>query len=208
MDLQTQNTPNARAARVSTSILEEYRQRLLEHPGTRFELIDAKIFEMSGSKYNRFRIAYIWSVMLRELEEIGPFTSFNSEAGVALEAEEFYAFPDASVIRGAPEILNFGGKDWLTNPALVSEVLSPSTQKKDRSHKWAAYRQIPSLENYVLIASEAPRVEVFYRAPGAEDWQTETFEGQNRAFSVLGGAAEFRLADLYAGIDFSAVCDK
>jgi Uma2 family endonuclease len=51
----------------------------------------------------------------------------------------------------------------VTNPKLLVEVLSPSTEAYDRGEKWAHFRRIESIEAYILVSSTVPRVEIFER---------------------------------------------
>ena len=58
----------------------------------------------------------------------------------------------------------------ITNPTLIVEVLSPSTEEVDRSSKWQDYQLIPSLQEYVLVSQAQPRIET-YRRLGSERWE-------------------------------------
>jgi Uma2 family endonuclease len=80
----------------------------------------------------------------------------------------FYTYPDIVVICGKPE---FAGdrQDFILNPVVLFEVLSPSTERYDRLFKWAQYQTIPSLREYVLVSQFEPRIEVFRPQPGG-DW--------------------------------------
>jgi Uma2 family endonuclease len=61
-----------------------------------------------------------------------------------------------------------GGLDMVQSPRLIIEVLSESTEAYDRGKKFALYRQCPTIEEYVLIATDHQAVEVFHRTP--EGW--------------------------------------
>ena len=64
----------------------------------------------------------------------------------------------------------------VTNPLLIVEVLSDSTRDYDRGAKFDLYKQIPSLQEYVLIESERARVEC-YRRTADDRWTIEAFDG-------------------------------
>ena len=70
--------------------------------------------------------------------------------------------PDVSVVCGS---LNFYGRrrDIVTNPLVLAEVLSPSTEAYDRAEKWVSYQTIPSLQHFLLISATQPRVEIYTR---------------------------------------------
>ena len=93
------------------------------------------------------------------------FERSPADQRVVLDAERHYAYPDATVVCGAPLPLP-GTKDTLTNPTVIVEVLSPSTEAFDRGDKWAAYRRLPSLSDYLLVSQETALIEHFQRASG------------------------------------------
>ena len=68
-----------------------------------------------------------------------------------------------------------GRKDTLVNPILIAEVLSPSTANYDRSSKFAAFRTIPSFQEYLLIAQDRIYVEHFYKE--GDRWIFAAYEG-------------------------------
>lgn len=82
-------------------------------------------------------------------------------------------YPDVSVICGKPE-LYLARRDILTNPIVVAEVLSPSTEAYDRSDKWVSYQSIPTPQHYLLLAADRVRVEVYMRE--AVGWHFEAWE--------------------------------
>src|SRR5690606_32999248 len=73
-----------------------------------------------------------------------------------------YMYPDI-VVTGAAPAFEDHEQDVLLNPIAVVEVLSPSTERSDRGRKAHAYRSIPSLHTYILIAQDEPRIEWFER---------------------------------------------
>ena len=87
---------------------------------------------------------------------------FGSDLRVHVAPTGLYTYPDVAVGCGR---LEFGprDRDALTNPISLVEVLSPSTESYDRGAKFAHYRRIPSLRDYVLVAQDERRVEVFHR---------------------------------------------
>ena len=81
----------------------------------------------------------------------------------------------------------------ITNPALIVEVLSASTQDEDRGNKWLHYQLIPSLEEYVLVSQTEPRVECYRRLPGGTWEYSDTTQGQ----VLLRSGATIDLVSLY-----------
>jgi Uma2 family endonuclease len=92
---------------------------------------------------------------------------FSSDLRVRVRATGLATYPDVTVICGQLELDPEDPKGHTaTNPVLVVEVLSPSTEAYDRGEKLEHYRQIPSLQEVVLVHHESRHVEVWRRAGG------------------------------------------
>jgi Uma2 family endonuclease len=91
----------------------------------------------------------------------------------------------------------------MTNPRLIVEVLSPSTEAYDRGEKVERYRQLESLEEYVLVSVEACRVETFFRQPYGV-WLLTPVSGLNAIAKLRSIEIELPLAEVYAGVEFPA----
>ena len=90
-----------------------------------------------------------------------PCWSYSSAMRVRSKAGELYTYPDASALCGKPKFDFSMRPSTLLNPQGIFEVLSPSTEAFDRGDKFARYRKLESLTDYVLVASEFMRVEHF-----------------------------------------------
>ena len=77
-------------------------------------------------------------------------------------AADTYVYPDVMVVCGGFAVVE-GHRDMIVNPPVVVEVLSESTERWDRSGKFAQYQRVASLREYVLVSQEAMRVEWFTR---------------------------------------------
>jgi len=91
------------------------------------------------------------------------------------------------------------GQQALKEPFLIVEILSPSTERHDRRLKLPAYRQIETVQEILLIASDDIYAEVHRRAVGAQ-WITEILRGGEAVLSLASIPIEIRLSDLYEGI--------
>ena len=106
-----------------------------------------------------------------------------------------------------PDILVFCGKpaltdehaDTRTNPKVIFEILSPSTQDYDYGTKFSLYRQLPSFEEYVLISQTAHLVEVYRRTPESR-WLLSTYAGPDAVFPVESLGITIPLAEIYSGV--------
>lgn len=144
-------------------------------PGTWLEWCAGMVYAMSGGSPEHGRLAGRVGIVLgpRLSKEC---TFFASSTDIWVEAAKFYGQADASIVCGAlhTHTVKKQGKtlgEAITNPVVIIEVLSPSTESRDRGEKFEAYKGISSLEEYVLVSQDERRVEVRRRASGG--WSSE-----------------------------------
>lgn len=106
-------------------------------------------------------------------------TVFDSKVDIWVERAEFYGQADVSVVCGPLHVHKVTRRDKtlgeaITNPQIIVEVLSPSTEARDRGEKFAAYKQITALEEYVLVPQDERRIDVRRRGP--RGWSSDTAE--------------------------------
>lgn len=87
---------------------------------------------------------------------------FDSDMALEMEEGNRYVYPDGMVVCGDREYAN-ESQAQIKNPILIVEVLSKGTKTYDRTDKFRYYRSVPSLKEYVIIYSDKPIVETFYR---------------------------------------------
>jgi Uma2 family endonuclease len=121
---------------------------------------------------------------------------------VTLGNEALFAYPDFLIVCGEAQFLD-AEQDVLTNPVVLIEVLSPSTEKYDRTTKFDLYKNIPTLREYVLIAQDAPCVERFVRGENGE-WEQRLVTGLEGSFTLESVSITLALRDLYDRLTFSA----
>lgn len=112
-----------------------------------------------------------------------------------------YYYPDLSVVCG-PSTHRSGNKHIITNPVLVVEVLSPSTESKDRGEKFIRYQQIETLRSYLLVSQTEPRVELFERGENGH-WDYTMVVGLDSMVTVPSLGAALALSEIYDQVDFS-----
>jgi Uma2 family endonuclease len=123
-------------------------------------------------------------------------TVFTSDMRVRVVATGRATYPDVSMVCGPIEYdPEDAARTTITNPALLVEVLSVTTEKGDRGNKWMHYQRISSLQEYVLVSQEA-RVEIFRRTSSGTWEYFEVREGIVR----LASGATLDLAVLYADL--------
>jgi Uma2 family endonuclease len=106
-----------------------------------------------------------------------------------------YFYPDVVITAGKP-VFEDDRFDTLLNPVLIIEVLSPGTESYDRGDKALAYRQIPSLREYLLVSQDKAVVEHWVRLE-ENKWQVEEIKGLDAALRLLDGTCEIKLTDVY-----------
>ena len=117
------------------------------------------------------------------------------EAGV-IRSDRAHSYFEADIAASCIPI-EFG-RQAIEAPFLIVEILSPSTERHDRRIKLPAYRQIETVQEIVLIASDGIYAEL-HRRSGAQ-WITEILRGPGATLTLMSVPIEIRLGDLYAGM--------
>lgn len=144
--------------------------------GEKYEYRDGNVFNIAGGSINHNRIAQnLCKYLDNALENQPEYQVFSSDQKIYLPKYNFYVYADALVVAASP-IVAVEDAQALTNPILIVEVLSKSTEQADRNQKFLAYRSLPSLQEYVLVRQDAPEVLTFFRTQ-SNLWQEEEFIG-------------------------------
>ncbi len=151
----------------------------------RHEFLNGEVWAMAGGTPAHGALAAAVTGELHAALRGKPCRAFSSDVRVRIPETGLSTYPDVSVVCGrletAPE-----DEDAITNPILLVEVLSDSTEAYDRGAKWAHYRRIPSLREYVLVSRAEPLVEV-YRRTEAGRWElTDARAGESVEIASLG----------------------
>ncbi len=157
--------------------LEEFLE-LEPEVGTWLEWCAGFVYAMRGGSPEHSRLsARVIAALSAHLPD--ECSVFDSKVDIWIEAAEFYGQADVSVVCGALHTHTVKRKDRvlgeaITNPVVIVEVLSPSTESRDRGEKFEAYKRIASLKEYVLVSQDLRRVEV--RRRGEHGWSAEIAE--------------------------------
>ena len=89
------------------------------------------------------------------------------------------------------------------NPAIIIEVLSPSTRNYDRGEKFKLYRDIPALKEYILVDSETIHIEIF-RLNDSNHWELEEYDAVEEMLYIKTINERISLADIYAGVQLGS----
>ena len=158
---------------------------------TRYELFDGQIFAMAPA--SDVHGALVMRLGRRIGNALSPGCEIIAEAGIVPpeRADSYYQADLAVTCTGLT------GQQYLPEPILIVEVLSPSTAATDRDRKLPDYRTIPSLQDILVVSSTEPRIEHFRRE--GSTWRIQDLRGQGtlrlEAFDL-----PIDLAELYAGI--------
>lgn len=130
------------------------------------EFLDGQIYAMAGGTPEHAALAAAVIGLLFSMLRGGPCRSYDADLRVRTPSG-LTTYPDVTVICGPP-VLDAEDRQAVTNPTLIVEVLSRSTEEYDRGDKFEHYRSMPSLQQYVLVAQRNRSVEVSTRgADGA-----------------------------------------
>ena len=179
--------------RLSLSV-EEYLEG--ERDGeVRHEYVAGQAYAMAGASARHNRIAGNIFTRLSVHLDGADCEPFISDMKVRVAPDLFY-YPDVVVACDPP------GADpyFRTEPRLVVEVLSPSTERADRHEKLAGYRNSPSLQEYALVSQDGTVVELHRRA--ADGWQVELFTGPDDRCVFDSVGLTLTLADIYRNVRF------
>lgn len=125
---------------------------------------------------------------------------YPSDMRVKIEATGRMTYPDVSIVCGEPHF-DDSYKDTLLNPIIVIEVLSPSTAAYDRGEKSENYRQIPSLQAYLLVSQDRMHIEYYSRQPD-NSWRFAEFKRSEDRFALAAIQCELVLEDIYEKVTF------
>ena len=165
---------------------------------SKLELWAGEVIDMAGGTPAHADLAAnILGLLFGELRD-KPCRASTSDLRVARNDADFAAYPDVTVTCGKRELRD-GDELSITNPTVLFEVSSPSTEAYDRGQKFAQYRQLPSLREYVLVSHVEPSIEVFTRADGGA-WLLRVYrEGERARLSSID--ATLPVDEVYRGVE-------
>ncbi|MFI5378064.1 MAG: Uma2 family endonuclease [Tepidisphaerales bacterium] len=173
----------------------------------RHEYRDGAIFVMPGSSIVHSLIAANVIGQIGNRLRSKPCRVYDANLRLRIPRKVLYTYPDVTVICGPPMVdPDDSAGHTVTNPRLIVEVLSPSTEGYDRGEKFDRYRELETLQEYVLISQSAPRIEIFFRQQGG-NWLFTPVSGLENAARLNSLEIELPLGDAYAGVEFPAETD-
>lgn len=167
----------------------------------RFEFWNGHVWSMAGASPEHEQIVVNTGAHLRELLRGRKCSVFGSNLRVFVPAFPPYRYPDLSALCGKGIFDKIGGIDVLTNPQMIVEVLSPTTEGFDRGDKFSLYKTIPSLVEYLLISTNRPRIVQYIKSEN-EEWIQREASGLDGKILSANFGIEILLSEVFLDIEF------
>jgi Uma2 family endonuclease len=160
----------------------------------KYEYVNGEVYAMAGAKRAHNIISMNFANLLFNHLRGTPCRVFNSDmkVGVLTATDDIFYYPDVQV-----SCEKNGNEHYNAEPKLIIEVLSDSTERKDRVEKFYTYRKLASLEEYVLVAQDCLRVEIYRRRNG---WDLELL-GEGKSFQLESVGLDLTVADVYQDVE-------
>jgi Uma2 family endonuclease len=179
--------------------LEEYLERE-ETADERHEFLDGLIVAMAGGLSTHDLLSVNAGALMNLATRGRPCRVHGSNLRLYIAQANVVTYPDAMVVCG-PYVYERKRRDLISNPILIVEVLSRSTESYDRGKKFEYYRTVGSLREYVLVSQTEPLVERFARRADGR-WALDDFRGLEAELPLDSIEARIPLRELYDKVDF------
>ena len=166
----------------------------------RTEFLDGEVFAMAGGSETHNLIAGNVFGELHNRFKGRPCYVYTSDMKVRIESANLGTYPDVMAVCGERRFWD-ERRDLITNPTLIVEVLSDSTEAYDRGDKFAYYRSLPSLSAYLLLSQHRVSAELFLRQPGG-DWLLRAYRDLREGIPLIALDAELPLGEVYDKVEF------
>ncbi|WP_295393602.1 Uma2 family endonuclease [uncultured Thiodictyon sp.] len=185
---------------------EDYLATERESIDAKHEYVAGQVFAMAGASYNHNLITANLIRRLGNQLDASPCTALANDMRLRVETADACAYPDVVVLCGKPTFHD-DRRDVLTTATLIAEVLSPATEGYDRGGKFAIYRGLPSLRQYVLIAQDRFAVDIFTRqADGG--WLLDAYTDPAEPIDFDSIDCTLTLGELYDKVEFEATAER
>jgi Uma2 family endonuclease len=169
----------------------------------RSEFVDGEVFAMTGATEAHNLIA---TNVVRELGtqfRRRPCYIYAGDMKVRVDAANIGAYPDVMAVCGERSFHD-QRRDTITNPTLIVEILSDSTEAYDRGDKFSHYRRLPSLRTYLLLSQHRVSAELYVRQDDGL-WLLSTYESLSETVPLESVGASLALAEIYDKVELADV---
>lgn len=165
------------------------------------EYIDGQIIPMVGGSTNHNRIIRnLITELTLAFKQQDDYEAFVGDVRLWIPMRRIYTYPDVMIVAG--ELRYFNDRtDTILNPRVIVEVLSESTSGYDRNSKFAAYRSIPSFQEYLLVDQTQIHVEQFSKT-SPKQWSFREFDEEDGAITLASVPLQISFKDLYNKVKF------
>jgi Uma2 family endonuclease len=182
-----------------TKVTEEEYLAIDRAAEVRSEFFDGEMFAMSGGSMRHARLQGNIYFELHNALRGRDCEAFGSDFRVRVSPGRMYTYPDVTVVCGDP-LLADERQDILLNPAVIFEVLSPTTEHYDRGPKFQYYRGIESLTDYILVDQNQIRIEQYTRKD-ANTWTLRDYQRPEEELRIDSIGVSLALARIYDRIE-------
>jgi len=159
----------------------------------RSEFVDGEIFAMTGGTAEHNTISVNVSAELRAQFKRCPCYVYAGDMKVRVDAANIGAYPDVMAV-------------CVTNPTLIIEILSDSTEAYDRGDKFSHYRRLPSLRTYLLLSQHRVSAELYVRQEDGQ-WLLSTYESLSETVPLESVGASLALIEVYDKVELDSAAD-
>lgn len=164
------------------------------------EYYNGEVFAFAGaSEPHNLIVVNVLTLFNLQLKS-KPCKVYPSDMRVKVSQTGLYTYPDVTVVCGEAEVED-EYLDTLLNPTLIVEVLSPSTEKDDRIVKFAHYRRLPTVKEYILIAQDSVRLEQYVRQSDGR-WILSEYSDLEVTAEIQSIGCELPMKDVYDKVVF------
>lgn len=166
------------------------------------EYYDGQIYPIVGGTPNHNQIAGNFSAALNFAFKGQPYRVFMSDMRLWIPQKRLYTYPDVMMVSGQLEFAE-NRRDTITNPLMITEVLSESTANYDRGEKFKLYRTISSLKEYIIISQSDQQVEQFSKTIDNK-WVLSEYDQENAILALTSVQFQISLLDIYDKVVFES----
>ncbi|MFN0216586.1 MAG: Uma2 family endonuclease [Saprospiraceae bacterium] len=173
--------------------VEEY-IKFEERSEIRHEFIHGNLYPMPGTTDDHNDICYNLKNALKQM--IKDLRVYTESVKAQITSQKDYTYPDVLV---APDPRDLENKYIKKYPSVIFEVMSKTSRIDDSADKFIRYKNIESLQNYILVDSEKKLVEVRIKLENG-DWESETYLQSDGHFPVPALGIDLRFEEVYEGV--------
>lgn len=183
--------------------IEQYLE-MEAHSLTKHEYNNGKILEMAGgtTTHNQLAMTVGAEILLAIRSQEKVFHLYSSDMKIWVEPLNRFLYPDAVTVALKPELYN-NRRDIITNPLLIVEVTSASTESFDTNSKFGFYRYLNSFQEYLLISQERHHVSRFFREE-PDLWRTSDYYKLEEMIPLQSMGLEISMLGIYKGVDLNS----